>query len=99
MRTIHKFPLEITDEQGVSMPVGAELLAVAEQNGQLVLWAEVFPNNPNESKVIRVVGTGNPFPDHLSYLHIGTVVMSNGFVWHVYEKKSRFLGSSFIGNA
>lgn len=88
MKTIHKYPLQITDRQIVKMPQLAQILCVQVQHDQICIWAEVETNNPTENVKIGVYGTGNPVepadPGHRNY--IGTVQTYNGnLVWHVFE--------------
>lgn len=87
MMVIWKFELLITDMQEVAMPVGAELLSVANQNGNLCLWAMVNPSKVNQHRYIEIIGTGNPvYVDMgIDRKFIGTVVI-NQFVWHVFER-------------
>lgn len=82
MKTIHKYVLEITDEQSIMTDWNAKFLYVGEQNGSLCLWAEVDPTHETGKRHIRIVGTGHWIEPDLTY--IGTVVI-NPFVWHVYE--------------
>lgn len=87
MRTIHKFPLEITDVQTINIEPNASLLSVAFQRDTLCVWAEVADDRAYaHPRNIWIVGTGNPMPD--ADLHfIGTVLMEEvGLVWHVYEE-------------
>lgn len=82
---IWKYQLIITDTQYVSMPAEAKLLSVGLQKGKVCLWALVDPSKPIETKMIEIVGTGNPMPnDGLVRKFIGTVV-ADPFVWHVFE--------------
>ena len=67
------------------MPAEAKLLSVGLQKGKVCLWALVDPSKPIETKMIEIVGTGNPMPnDGLVRKFIGTVV-ADPFVWHVFE--------------
>ena len=87
---IWKFELQITDLQEVTMPDGAELLSVANQNGSLCLWAMVDPDLSKEKRhrYIEIIGTGNPILVDVAIdrKFIGTAVVSP-FVWHVFERK------------
>lgn len=87
---IWKFELQITDLQEVTMPDGAELLSVANQNGSLCLWAMVDPDPYKEKRhrYIEIIGTGNPILVDVAIdrKFIGTAVVSP-FVWHVFERK------------
>lgn len=90
--TIWKYPLRLTDVQSIEMPLGAEIIAVAEQYGALCLWAWVNddPDAKQVKRQIAIVGTGNPAPGYHEALHIGTVVTAGGsLVWHVFERPAR----------
>lgn len=81
--TIHKYTLQITDRQQVTMPKGAVMLCVQVQSGRLCLWAQVDPDEKRqEHREIVIYGTGHPMPDCPGD-YIGTGQVS-GFVWHVY---------------
>lgn len=82
-RTVWKWGLMVADVQEIQMPIGTQILAVAEQEGQLVMWGLCNISAANETRIFAVVGTGNPAPG--DGRHIGTVVMSYGLVWHVFE--------------
>ncbi len=91
MRTIWKFPLQITDFQKVEMPRGAHILSVQIQGSQLCLWAYVLSDEEKEERAFWVLGTGNPVerPENIGPF-IGTVQMHGGsLVWHVFEHHYR----------
>ena len=54
------------------------------------LWIKVGPSHLNTDLWIYIVGTGNPMPEHprtggsLDLNFIGTCVMPNDLVWHVF---------------
>lgn len=81
---VWKYPLEITDRQAVTMPVGAQGLSVMVQDGQLFLYAFVDPDRPVGFMPIRIIGTGNPI-ERAPGDFIGTVSMPP-HVWHVFEE-------------
>lgn len=87
MRSIYKYVLPIGDIVPVTMPEHAVLLSVAEQNGALCLWAEVDPSNREVTREIRLRGTGHPLGDEGRY--VGTVAMTYGLVWHVYDQPEK----------
>jgi len=88
MKTIFKYKLEITDEQEIAIPDGAAVLSVAAQGDDLCLWAAVDTLNALHLKTIYIHGTGNPI-EALEYKRfIGTAVMPNGLVWHVFTDES-----------
>ncbi len=83
-KTIHKYRLEQGNgEQVIPMPPGAECLAVGQQECALCLWVRLVPGAGREWRSIRVAGTGCEAPDRGR--HVGTVVMTNGYVWHVFD--------------
>lgn len=89
MSTIWKYELEIAPQQ-VSMPKGAKILSVANQDGEICLWALVDQHAPTEERSIEVIGTGwNLDKEHKSIsselTFIGTVLVGP-YVWHVFER-------------
>ena len=88
MKAIWKVPLEITDEQTVNLPWGAEPLTVQVQGDELCLWAKVDTTNPGLAHTVHIYGTGNPIPDEdpdYPEAYIGTVQTHGGaLVWHVF---------------
>lgn len=84
MSEVWKFTLRIDDEQLVPMPKDADLLHVADQYGQLALWALVIPTGqPEVKRRILIRGTGAPI---WSFPHVGSVVTAGGsLVWHVFD--------------
>ncbi len=101
MRKIYKYPLEIKDVQTIEMPTESKILSVGVQsenggflddiifNEQPVIWVLVDLENYNTPKTtirtIHIIGTGNPIPE-IQLKFIGTVQMSKGLVWHVFEQ-------------
>ena len=72
------------------MAVGATLLSVHEQHGDLCLgdlclWALVDPSASTEIRRIRIVGTGEQYDGAGDY--VGTVLMTKlPLVWHVFDE-------------
>ncbi len=86
--TIYKFPLQIVDEQVISMPEGSRILAVQVQHGIPCLWALVPLNVPSEDITICTHGTGHQF-NAIGYVYLGTYQVSGGnFVGHVFRKEA-----------
>jgi hypothetical protein len=87
--TIYKYSLRITDVQSVKAPRGTRWLSAQMQNGRLCVWATVDPNQPDESHLIRIIGTGNPFPAaaQSGMVFVGTV-QDAPFVWHVFAPEA-----------
>jgi hypothetical protein len=85
MRTIHKYPLSMSDEQVIMLPFGARMLSAQMQGDNLCLWVELNPEaDRTECRVIEIYGTGNPMIDGVARRHISTV-QSGPMVWHVFE--------------
>lgn len=100
MKTIHKFPIEITDEQVVQMPAGARVLTAQVQpvpgdldstlGGPVCLWALVENDNAMVPRRVSVRGTGHPMADKRgagpdAEDYVGTV-QGNGLVFHVFVR-------------
>lgn len=84
---IFKYTLEITSDQTVQMPQGAWILSVANQGGNLCLWAMVDIDCNLHPRHIEVIGTGHRVVQDMGVerTFIGTVLI-NQFVWHVFER-------------
>jgi hypothetical protein len=67
----------------LAMPQNAQILHVAVQANEIMLWAKCHPENPLEERNIEVVATGERFAPVFKYL--GTVHIE-GLVWHVMER-------------
>lgn len=81
--TVWKFTLAMEEKQGVSMPQGAKILHLAEQHGELCLWALVDPDAAQEVREFVIAGTGHTSPTDG---HVGTALMKGGeYVWHLFE--------------
>lgn len=68
------------------LPLGPEdkVLHVAEQRGEVFLWAEVDTTVvPEQPRAFVILPTGETVPE--GHQHVGSVVMANLLVWHVYE--------------
>jgi len=82
VRTIYKYPLP-ADVNDVSMPRDARFLHAAEQNGMIMVWAEVDTRQPPVRRRLHVVGTGGSVPDFAE--HIGSLLLDGGMlVFHIY---------------
>lgn len=84
MRTIHKFELGMATVLDIGDE--AEVLHIAEQHGRLTMWVAYVGDKQHQSRKFAVYPTGTetlPEPDVAQ--HMGTVLMSDGLVWHVFE--------------
>lgn len=86
MKTIWKFPLEVTDVQQIEMPKGAEPISVQVQGGVLCIWAVVDTSRPSEKRTIRTIGTGQPMDEKVAQMKfLGAYQLQDGaLVFHVF---------------
>ena len=85
MKRIYKYPLEVEDEQIVSLPKGAVLLSVQVQHKQPCLWAKVESNHKNIPHKIVIRGTGHSANDVEGMQFLGTFQLQGGnFVGHAF---------------
>lgn len=93
---VHKFDVAISDTPTMlNLHRGARIALVAQQAGSyaktLQLWA-VIPTREgvvamvSNERRFEVYGTGHAVPAGRE--HVGSVVASNGGVWHVFEAVS-----------
>jgi hypothetical protein len=78
---VYKFPLDADNMAGV--PIGAEFISVAMQNGCIAVWAIVDPLAETELHQFQVYGTGHELRSKREDF-IGTV-FDGPFVWHVFK--------------
>lgn len=87
--TIWKFETPFNDEFTLSMPKGAQILSVQQDQKTMIpcIWALVSPENEPEKRHFEVHGTGNPINSIVANLKfIGTYQYQNGsFVGHLFE--------------
>jgi hypothetical protein len=84
--TIWKFPLRVTDEQAVDMPIGAEILSVQTQHDIPCIWALVNPKIKSRPRVFNIFGTGHEVPaEKLKFVGSFQVADEDG-AFHLFEK-------------
>ena len=84
MERIWKYPLEIEDRHDYVMPAKSEILHVGEQNEKLYVWIRSIEDAPRTKRRIVIYGTGHQIHND-NEKYVGTVIMSYGLVWHVYD--------------
>jgi hypothetical protein len=91
MKAVYKFELPWEGDRRnvrVTMPINAKVIDVAEQSGQLYLWAVCDASDLLANYLFYVRGTGAEIDFPLSaYSHVGTAHMRSGLVWHVFGSK------------
>jgi len=69
MKTVFKYPIEITEHQQIEMPSGSELRYIdIDPNGVPCIWAVVNTDSPIILADIYIYGTGHPIPAGRNYL-------------------------------
>lgn len=94
MKSIWKFPLEITQHQEIQMPIGAKILCAKVQREKICLWALIDTRleKEKETRHIILLGTGYEFIADYKLEYIETAMLSGGLahplnlVWHVFER-------------
>jgi hypothetical protein len=89
MRVVHKFPLLMERATELEIPLGAQLLHAAWQQGAPTLWFLVDPTQGKERRLFVIVATGETLHYREGSLaFVGTVLTPDGrFVWHIFERK------------
>lgn len=94
LKTIWKFDISLAKvKHAVEMPLHAKIVHVGmkPQDTQswgtipvFSIWAEVETETSlRKTRTFYIVGTGHEIPDQSQ--HIGTMVMNDSYVWHIYE--------------
>ena len=86
MKTIHKYPLDPThdDKISVMMPRVAKIVRVGSQQAKFFLWAIVDSESPLIAWHYRLIATGQPIPG--GYDHRASFTRNNGeSTWHLFE--------------
>ena len=84
---IYKYPLEVTDEQEVLLPVGYQILDIQLQEGRPCIWALVdeSPIMAKEKVIIECFGTGHEIKGG-PRRYISTIqIHGTGLVFHFFE--------------
>jgi len=92
MEAIWKFPLQTVDNQVISMPIGAKILSVKNQNStrfgihtdELCIWAICNTDDKLVNREIIIYGTGHEH-EKIEGTYLGTCQQSS-FVWHVFMR-------------
>ena len=84
MQVIHKYDLQIVDEQEITMPIASDILSVGHQGSNPVMFARVDPSATTIKRKIFLVGTGHKVPPGLTYINT-TMMHSEQFVMHWFR--------------
>ena len=84
---IWKFPLDVTELQGISIPSTARILTAQTQHEIPCIWAQVDENTALVTRKIRIAGTGHDIPENSKGIYIGTFQLRGGaFIYHVFDE-------------
>lgn len=82
---VHKYPLA----SSITMPMGAQVLHVAEQLGKPFLWALVDTSRGTMTRSFVIAGTGHYLDPVTLGRFVGTVLLEYGaLVLHVWEEEA-----------
>lgn len=84
MSKIFREELKLVDYQEITSDAIPLAVDPGRTHNGIDIWTIHHNGKSEEKRGIYIVGTGNPMPDGLSAF-IGTCVMPNGLVWHVFE--------------
>jgi hypothetical protein len=85
VKRILKFPLQIVDEQKITVTYGATPLAAQFQDGTLCLWILCNTDGMKSKRTITIVGTGHLIAGDLErWGQFVATVQKPPFVWHVF---------------
>lgn len=79
---IQKYTLHITDDIYIHMPHNAVILDIQEQDGSIVMWVDVDPNESIMMRHLKCRDTGMDSPHDAVYV---ATVQHEGFVWHFFD--------------
>jgi hypothetical protein len=86
MRTVWKFPIGVDRGwQPLNAPMRVKALCVQMQDGNPMLWAEVYDEDVKTEWEIFVAWTGDRLPGEIAdIVYVGTFQHDTGLVYHVY---------------
>lgn len=81
---VWKFPVD-AEAFTYPIPANAQILSVAMQHGNPVLYALVNDEAPKQPRSFLTVGTGHPLPPSHTYHFHGTFEPEPGLWFHLFE--------------
>lgn len=83
-KAVYKYPVNAGDDSA-ELPLGAEILRIDSQDGEVFLWALVSPEQViKETQRIHVAPTGFVFDD-IGKEYVNTFFL-NAMVFHVFKE-------------
>lgn len=68
---IYKYQMPVMEDFIMNLPVGANIIRVADIEGMLYLWAIVNPDLPSEPRRFMAYKTGSPMTEDYGLEYIG----------------------------
>ena len=84
-KVVWKFSLGAV-QHSVQMPRGAEILTVAEQDGNITLWAAVDPEEELVFRNLTVLSTGRSCGEEVFNLPFLGTVFLGVYVFHIFDE-------------
>lgn len=81
---IYKYSVPIQDAPKIRMPSGAVPIHFGVQNNELFVWAMVNGQGKDVDHHFKIYGTGHALGMVTPDDYVGTAVMPNGLVWHLF---------------
>lgn len=91
MHTIWKFSFPVADDVVIQVPQGTRLLPHVEapSHATVEVWGEVPDTDaPRRDVLLRVRGTGHPWPEGWKWLGTVKTGSTPALVWHVFALAS-----------
>jgi hypothetical protein len=69
----------------IPLPLGARPLSLQMQQGLPCVWVKVDPTMPLVDRSFQWIGTGHDFDQEATIDYVGTLQVSDAFVFHLFE--------------
>ena len=89
-RVIYKYQMPVLERFEMTLPVGAKIIRMADENGMFWLWAEVRTDAPDEQRTFWAFKCGGKMPDDVRLKYIGfcAVFVQQELGLYIYEEIS-----------
>lgn len=89
MKKIFKYPMPVQEKIQLDLPIGAQILRVADMDGLFFLWAIIDPDEKiMQTRFIEFYKTGQPIPnpDGLVYLGLCCIFIMQELGLYTFER-------------
>jgi hypothetical protein len=87
VKTVYKYPVGFGCF-ACQLPIGAQVLHAAFQDGEAQMWALVDPAQELETRQFVCVWTGNRIVDIGTLSYVATLFEDGGLVYHLFEERA-----------